>query len=165
MSFFKHISCFLSSLHLRGCQFKMEMRWASKVSRNKTASCLQYIRKNAYHTTVWKVWKFSFCLSLLSCPQKSKPQRVFARTSPAATLPRSTLPCDKINISRYEDDALQSTWVTIWEIRQLDRGVPVPPALQWRPSGSTGVAAGGACPTLVPREELVRGRINTPEIF
>lgn len=48
----------------------------------------------------------------------------------------------------------------IGEIRRLGGGV-----LQCRPSGNTGAAAGGARNTLVPGEELVRGRINTPEIF
>lgn len=69
------------------------------------------------------------------------------------------------NVSVYADDALQSTWVVIREIRRLAGGLHVPPALQRRPSGSAGAAGGGARPTLVPGEELVRGRINTPEIF
>lgn len=37
--------------------------------------------------------------------------------------------------------------------------------LQGRPSGRIREAGGGARPTLVPGEELVRGRINKPEIF
>lgn len=37
--------------------------------------------------------------------------------------------------------------------------------LQGRPVGRMREAGGGASPTLVPWEELVRGRINKPEIF